>query len=85
MNWHIAVSSHARKQLNRFPTPDTRRVEHAIDEMQQDPFAGDVEKINGQKNSWRRRVGAYRILYDIFNDQKMIRVVAIRRRASNTY
>lgn len=85
MNWQIAVAGHAGKQLNRFPAKDKDRIKRAIDEMEQDPFVGDIEKMIGQENAWRRRVGAYRIFYEVFINQKMIRIVAIRRRASNTY
>ena len=85
MNWQISVAGRARKQLKRFPVPDAERIEHAIDEMEQNPFAGDIEKMGGQENAWRRRVGAYRIFYEVFADQKFVRIVDIHRRASNTY
>ena len=85
MNWQIAAAGRARKQLKRFPLADADRIERAIDEMARDPFAGDIEKMGGQENIWRRRVGAYRIFYEVFANQRMIRITEIRRRASNTY
>ena len=85
MNWQISVAGHARKQLKRIPAADRDRIEHAIDEMWQEPFRGDIEKMGGQENSWRRRIGAYRIFYEIFTDQKIIRISDIRRRTSKTY
>ena len=85
MNWQIFVAGHAQKQLKRISAADRDRIERAIDGMWQDPFHGDIEKMGGQENSWRRRVGAYRIFWEIFNDQKLIRITDIRRRTSKTY
>ena len=85
MSWRIIVVGRAGKQLKRIPASDAERIESAIDAMERDPFAGDIEKMGGQENIWRRRVGAYRIFYEVFANQRMIRITEIRRRASNTY
>lgn len=85
MNWQIAAAGRARKQLKRFPVSDTTRIEDAIDAMAHNPFVGDIEKMGGEENVWRRRVGAYRILFEVFTNQKLIRVTDIRRRTSATY
>jgi len=34
--------------------------------MREDPFRGDIKRLKGQPNSWRRRVGNYRIIYDLY-------------------
>jgi mRNA-degrading endonuclease RelE of RelBE toxin-antitoxin system len=53
--------------------------------MQEDPFQGDIKRLKGQPTAWRRRVGSYRILYDLYVDQRLIVVVGIVRRSSTTY
>lgn len=85
MNWRIAVAGRARKQLKRFPASDADRIKHSVDDMGENPFRGDIEKMSGQENVWRRRVGAYRIFYEVFSDQKIIRIFEITRRTSKTY
>lgn len=85
MNWRIAVAGRARKQLKRFPVADTDRIKHAVDDMADNPFRGDIEKMSGKENVWRRRVGAYRIFYEILNDRGIIRISEITRRTSHTY
>jgi len=54
-------------------------------ELIYNPYAGDIEKIEGDKDVWRRRIGSYRILYEINENRKLIYVFDIKRRASNTY
>jgi len=53
--------------------------------MQQDPFQGDVQRLKGQPNAWRRRVGNYRIIYELYLETRQIVVSGILRRSSTTY
>jgi mRNA-degrading endonuclease RelE of RelBE toxin-antitoxin system len=53
--------------------------------MCDDPFSGDVVRLKAQPTAWRRRVGDYRIFFDIDPGQLVIDVVEIRRRTSTTY
>jgi mRNA-degrading endonuclease RelE of RelBE toxin-antitoxin system len=53
--------------------------------MQEDPFRGDVKRLKGQPNAWRRRVGSYRIIYDLYFESRLIVVVGVLRRTSTTY
>ncbi len=39
----------------------------------------------GQAAAWRRRVGNYRIVYDLRIEQQLIVVAGILRRTSTTY
>jgi mRNA-degrading endonuclease RelE of RelBE toxin-antitoxin system len=53
--------------------------------MAADPFAGDVLKLEGEDDLWRRRVGSYRIFFDVDTAAKKVAVTAIIRRTSKTY
>lgn len=53
--------------------------------MSQDPFSGDIVRLKNQPTAWRRRVGSYRIFFDVYPDPLVIDVVEIRRRTSTTY
>jgi mRNA-degrading endonuclease RelE of RelBE toxin-antitoxin system len=83
MNWHLLVTNPARKDLKKLPSPDQVRIESALDAMQSDPFSGDIKRL--QPSGWRRRIGNYRIFYDLDVDERRIVVTAITRRTSTTY
>jgi len=51
--------------------------------MEADPFNGDIKHL--QPPAWRRRVGNYRIFYDLFPGEKRVVVTSIERRTSTTY
>jgi len=53
--------------------------------MADDPFAGDVLKLEGAGDRWRRRMGSYRIFYSLNAEARTVRVSAILRRTSTTY
>ena len=85
MNWELIVDALARKQLKRIPQHDAERLLSAIDELAVNPFAGDIEKMEGEKKIWRRRIGNYRIFYEIVSRDKTIYVFRVERRTSSTY
>ena len=61
------------------------RIAEALKELRSDPYMGDIEKLEGEENSWRRRIGAFRIVYEIETKEKIIRVFEVKRRTSVTY
>ena len=85
MNWNLLVAGPARKQLQKLPTRDRGRVKHALLAMQDDPFGGDLVRLQAQPAGWRRRVGNYRILFDVDYPQRVVGVHAVVRRTSTTY
>ena len=85
MTWTIHVARRAEKQLAKAPAKSRRLLLAALDEMQHNPFSGDVSRLISQLSTWRRRVGAYRIFFDVYPDRHHIDVLDIARRTSTTY
>jgi len=53
--------------------------------MEVNPFRGDIERLGGADNTWRRRIGSYRLIYEIGIKEKTIEIYEIARRTSKTY
>lgn len=54
--------------------------------MAVDPFRGDLERLTKHdRYSFRRRVGDYRILFNVDTDTHRVRVGAVERRTTTTY
>jgi mRNA interferase RelE/StbE len=85
MAWNLHITGPAQKEFQKLPARDQARVKHALLAMQQDPFAGDIKRLKGQAAAWRRRVGNYRIIYDLHVEERRIVVAGILRRTSTTY
>lgn len=85
MTWIVIVDSAAEKSLRKIPKNDIERVKAAIDEFVINPYAGDIEKMEGEIDTWRRRVGSYQIFYEVRTKDRVIYVFKVKRRTSNTY
>jgi mRNA-degrading endonuclease RelE of RelBE toxin-antitoxin system len=57
----------------------------ALEEMSRNPFAGDVVRLQNQPTAFRRRVGDWRIFFDLDSNQKVVAVPYIERRTTTTY
>jgi mRNA-degrading endonuclease RelE of RelBE toxin-antitoxin system len=58
-------------------------MQQALDAIAKNPFSGDIRRLHPP--AWHRRVGSYRIFYDLLVKDKQIVVTAIMRRTSTTY
>lgn len=85
MSWIVVLTNAARKELRSIPRKDRARLDAVITTMEENPFQGDIVKLGGESNRWRRRVGAYRIMYNLVSNERGIFIYDIKRRTSNTY
>jgi mRNA interferase RelE/StbE len=84
MKWGLVIGSRAKRQFRRISSEERDAIDDAFSEMCEDPFKGDVKTLRGL-NSLRRRVGDWRIIYELLEGKKLIIVTAIKRRGSSTY
>lgn len=85
MAWNLQLAGPAQKNFRKLPVKDQARVRNALLSMQENPFQGDVKRLKGEPAAWRRRVGSYRIIYDLYIERQLIVVAGILRRTSTTY
>ena len=85
MSWKIKIAKRVSKEMRRIPKKDAKRLLFILEKLTEGPYQGNIEKIKGEDNVWRRRVGNYRILYEIKLKQRYINVFQIRRRTTTTY
>lgn len=80
------VASSAAKFVRRFPNKDAARIKCVLEkEFPHDPYTGDIKKLGGEENVWRRRIGSYRVSFEICPASHEVHVFDIDRRGSNTY
>lgn len=84
-NWELHIDSAVLKALKKIPKKQQEAVLIAIKILEANPYFGDIQKMKGEENSWRRRIGSYRIFYKIKSDAKIILVFWLERRSSHTY
>lgn len=83
--WRLIIERSAEKSLAGAPRREAERVLSAFGQMSQNPFTGDVRRLSDEPSAYRRRVGNWRIFFDVNYGQRLIAVVAIERRTTTTY
>jgi mRNA interferase RelE/StbE len=85
VTWKLIFSNSARRNLRKLPLSDRRRIDRALDELALAPFQGDVLPLRNRPAEFRKRVGDYRVFFDLKRDERLVRVHEIVRRTSTTY
>jgi mRNA interferase RelE/StbE len=73
-----------RRELDRVHEPDSSRIAEAILQLEDDPHPPGCRKLRGLEG-WLIRVGNWRVIYYVDDDQKLVTVVSVRRRREDTY
>lgn len=84
-SWVLRIESTVLKASKKIPRRDAAAIRLVIKLLSIDPYSGDTQKIKGEANTWRRRIGNYRLFYRIFSREKIILVFRLERRTSKTY
>ena len=79
MNYTIQIERAAQKSLSRIPQPHQDRIIDAIRNLVAELHPHGTRKLSG-RDAWRIRVGDYRIIYEIDDDQSSILVVTLGHR-----
>ncbi|MDP3764796.1 MAG: type II toxin-antitoxin system RelE/ParE family toxin [bacterium] len=84
-SWELRIDPAVLKFINKLPQKDVRRIRAVVYSLPLNPYYGDLEKMEGYDNVWRRRVGSYRIFYRLVTKDKIISIFNLERRSSKTY
>ncbi len=76
----ITFRRSAIKELADIPKPFNQNIAVAIDKLGNNPRPDGVKKLKGEDNSYRIRVGDYRVIYTIEEVIKIVEIQRIRHR-----
>lgn len=86
MNWDFLLARAAARSLRSMPARDRQRINEAFNGMKENPFAGDVTALRGEyQGLFRRRIGPWRVIFELDTDRRSVLVHDILRRSSTTY
>ncbi len=81
MSYRVLVDARAAKSLGKLPKQTVKRIDEAIIQLAQNPRPPGVKMLRGRlKEGWRVRVGEYRILYRVDDDNREVRIFEIGHR-----
>jgi len=78
--YEVEFVTSAAKEFRSLPSEAKRRVSVAIDALRENPRPLGVRKLRGRTDYYRIRVGPYRVVYEIDDTAKLVRVTRVRHR-----
>ena len=83
--WTATFTDTFLNELLNVPRKVSKRIDQTIKKLKQDPISaqGDAKKLQNYKNTYRVRIGNYRIIYSI--GQEWFKLLSIRKRDEDTY
>jgi mRNA interferase RelE/StbE len=87
--YRLEVSPAADRNLDRLKRRlqrrDFERLRAAIRALADEPRPQGARKIRGAERAFRIRVGSYRVVYEVYDSQKLVLILQATRRAEATY
>jgi len=79
--YKIQYTSRAYKDFAKLPAQIQKQISGKLDILAQNPFtATQVKQLKGEDETYRLRVGDYRVVYYIENEELIITIVRLGHR-----
>ncbi|MDH5186494.1 MAG: type II toxin-antitoxin system RelE/ParE family toxin [candidate division WOR-3 bacterium] len=78
--YELYLESRAEKDLRRLNAIDFKRIIRRIKILALDPRPKGCCKLVDSENDWRIRIGNYRVIYEIDEKVKEVRIMRVRHR-----
>jgi mRNA interferase RelE/StbE len=78
--FEVNILSSARKEARNIHKSQLRKIIDALKGLVTNPYPRGCKKLIGSSNSFRLRIGHYRILYEVDTRNMVVTIYAIRHR-----
>lgn len=85
MRWGLEITKPAGRDLRDVPRADLEHIDQAFEDMCVDPYYGDIKFLKGTNRMLRRRVGNWRIEFEVQSDRRIVVILSVTCRSSHTY
>jgi len=78
--YSVTFARSARKELEQLPKSVVARIFPRIEALAANPRPPGCTKLVGSAGLWRIRIGEYRVVYSITDEEQAVDVTAVRHR-----
>jgi mRNA interferase RelE/StbE len=78
-----ASSSRLKRELRRIPATDSSRIFEAIRALAENPRPAGIQQLS--PGVYRLRIGRYRVIYKVLDDEQLVLIGRVARRSEATY
>jgi mRNA interferase RelE/StbE len=80
-DYAVVFTRSSRQELEALDSSLVSRIFPKIEGLSNHPRPKGSVKLQGKKNLWRIRVGDYRVVYAIYDEKRLVDVIAVRHRS----
>jgi mRNA interferase RelE/StbE len=80
MTYQIITPKSVQKQIMALPVEIILRIDEAVLELAENPRPDGVTKLKGSDRTYRVRVGDYRVVYDIYDQERVVALIRCQHR-----
>ncbi|MDZ8237531.1 MAG: type II toxin-antitoxin system RelE/ParE family toxin [Nostoc sp. ChiQUE01a] len=77
MTYTVEFSPSARKMFKKLSQYFQDRIQPKIDALAIEPRPSGVKKLKGEDNTYRIRIGTYRVIYEIEDNLLLVTVIKV--------
>jgi mRNA interferase RelE/StbE len=78
--YSLEIMASAQKELDALDDPLFARIDRKILALAEDPRPVGAKKLKGYKDSWRIRIGDWRVVYIVDDAAKLVSITRIAHR-----
>jgi mRNA interferase RelE/StbE len=78
--YEVYLERAAERDLRRLSAENFHRIASRIKRLAGNPRPSGCRKITGSESDWRIRVGDYRVIYEIDDKARAVKVMRVRHR-----
>jgi len=80
-----AADRDLEKLKGRIRRQDFERLREAVNSLATEPRPQGIRKIKSAERAYRIRVGNYRVVYEVYDSDKLVLILQVARRSETTY
>lgn len=70
----------AARSLRKLPRDIAARIKKATEALRENPRPPGIKPLSGERGFWRIRIGDYRVIYEIRDNELLVLVVRVAHR-----
>ena len=78
--YEVLIEKAAERDLKKIPTAYFERIVPHLRSLTADARPIGSRKISGSEHDWRIRVGTYRIIYELNEKEKIVKIMRVKHR-----
>lgn len=82
-SYRLEISPKAKRDLRKLSRADFEKIDPAILSLENNPRPFGIKKL--QDRVHRIRIGDWRVIFAIFDTEKWVSILAVKRRSEKTY